>query len=197
MKETPRRRITVTSSLNGSTDHLRNTVGYGLGGEALLRPPPSLQTFDRYFKKTWTVFSSTSVICFKYGGGGRRGRGIPGVGGWGGGGSGTSFACASGSGSRQKMVRPYRGWGGGGGGWGGVVGVHCSAHQSAQNQIGHRVPVVASQPKTALLVSHKQVLWVLLHNGGLCNGCNHHVNLELARIKKPILFGNWQKKKIS
>ncbi len=57
MKETLRRRITVTSSLNEiSTDHLRN----GDGGEALLLPPPPLFTG---FLDDVNGFSSMN-ICF-------------------------------------------------------------------------------------------------------------------------------------
>jgi hypothetical protein len=54
MKETARRRITVTSSLNGiSTEQLGIRVV--MGGEALLRPLPPLlysSLLDRYLQKT-------------------------------------------------------------------------------------------------------------------------------------------------
>jgi hypothetical protein len=64
MKETPRRRITVTSSLNEiSTDHLM--MGLVAGGEALLRPPPPLFTS---FLDDVNGFSSTFGYLFHGGG---------------------------------------------------------------------------------------------------------------------------------
>ncbi len=66
LKETPKRRITVMSSLNKiSTDHLGK---YGGGEEVLLRrPPPPLlqQSFEQLFKDDVNGFSSTSAYsCF-------------------------------------------------------------------------------------------------------------------------------------
>ncbi len=69
-EETPRTRITVTSSLNEiSTDQLGNRVVLrGLGGnwEAVFRTPPPFCTtrlLVRYLKTTWTAFPP-SRICF-------------------------------------------------------------------------------------------------------------------------------------
>jgi hypothetical protein len=64
VKEIPRRRITVTSSLNEiSLDHLENRVGEG----ALLRPPPSLYTVQQASglknKDDMNSFSSTDY-CY-------------------------------------------------------------------------------------------------------------------------------------
>jgi hypothetical protein len=64
MKETLRRRITATSSLNEiSTDHLRK--GLGAGWESLLLPPPLLFTG---FLDDVNGFSSTLGYLFDGGG---------------------------------------------------------------------------------------------------------------------------------
>jgi hypothetical protein len=61
MKETPRMRLTVTSSLiEISTDPLGNTEGVRWGS-----PHPFLQkTYGQIFKDDVNGFSSTSDICF-------------------------------------------------------------------------------------------------------------------------------------
>jgi hypothetical protein len=66
VKETPRRRITVTSSLNGiSTDQLGNRGVVVGGGGYYARPHPFLQQASgQIFKYDVNDFFSTSVICF-------------------------------------------------------------------------------------------------------------------------------------
>jgi hypothetical protein len=74
MKETPRRRITVTSSLSEiSTDPLGKVGGGemgGGGGGVLLRLPPPLplqHASGQMFKDDVNGFSSTSDICIMVG----------------------------------------------------------------------------------------------------------------------------------
>jgi hypothetical protein len=66
MKETPRRRIPVTSSFFNEMpmDQLGNRVV--VMGEELLHPPPPLSTagFNQIFNRRRELFSSTSEICF-------------------------------------------------------------------------------------------------------------------------------------
>jgi len=59
MKETPGRRITVTSSLKEISTVQQGVAG---GGGGLLRPPPSLP-FGQMFKDDMNGFSSNSDIC--------------------------------------------------------------------------------------------------------------------------------------
>ncbi len=77
MKETPRRWITVTSSLNQiSTDQLGNRVVKKGGRRYSARPHPFLQQdflfLDSFLKTTWTVFppprifASLSDASYKY-----------------------------------------------------------------------------------------------------------------------------------
>jgi hypothetical protein len=63
IKETPRRRIMVTSSLNEIfTDQLANSVVGGGGGSFVRSQPCLQQATARYLKTTWTVFPPTLIV---------------------------------------------------------------------------------------------------------------------------------------
>ncbi len=63
-KETPRRRITVTSSLNKiSMEQLENMVVWRGGG---VTPPASIQASRQLYKYNVNNFSSTSNVCFMF-----------------------------------------------------------------------------------------------------------------------------------
>jgi hypothetical protein len=67
MKKTPRRRITVTSSINEiSTDQKWNVVVRGVGTTPPTPPFSTSRFLDRYIKTTWTFFPQPSDITWFY-----------------------------------------------------------------------------------------------------------------------------------